>query len=74
MLKEFTEAQNEPVEKSTTDTYGAMNTGISAADISKGFIAEQMTMPATEEGDTEAGSIYEREGFLSPIGYKFNTR
>ena len=72
MLEEFTEAQKTPNEKSSCGLYGAQKTGVSSAEIQAGFVAVDMNIDADEEGNTKNGSIYEREGFLSPIGY--NTR
>ena len=72
MLKEFTEAQKTPNEQATYGLYGAQKTGVSSAEIKHGFISEEMNIEADHEGNTRDGSIYEREGFLSPVGY--NTR
>lgn len=67
MLKEISDAQNTPNEAASFDTYGAMNTGVSASEIKKGFIAESMTIPADPEGNTSEGNPYERAGFLSGV-------
>lgn len=72
MLKEITEAQKTPNEKASYGLYGAQKPGVSSAEIQTGFISEEMNIEADQEGNTKDGSIYKREGFLSPIGY--NTR
>ena len=72
MLEEFTEAQKTQNEKASYGLYGAQKTGVSSADIQTGFVSVEMNVDADEEGNTKNGSIFEREGFLSPLGY--NTR
>lgn len=72
MLEEITEAQKTAKENVTSGLYGAQRTGVSSAEIQSGFVAVEMNVDADEEGNTKNGSIYERDGFLSPIGY--NTR
>ena len=72
MLKEITEAQKTPNEQASYGLYGAQKPGVSSAEIKHGFISEKMSIDSDEERNTKDGSIYEREGFLSPMGY--NTR
>ena len=72
MLKEITEAQKTPNENASYGLYGAQKPGVSSADIQTGFVSVEMNIDADEEGNTKTGSIFEREGFLSPLGY--NTR
>ena len=72
MLKEITEAQNTPNEAATFGTYGADLLEVSAKELQTGFVVQTMAQDADEEGNTKDGSIYERAGFLAPIGY--NTR